>query len=72
MNLYKKGLAYSSKLKEIPLRSFNDNAVVLVKINVKDHSDYLPIGSRIKGPICPSLKKTNIKIYSITKNTSRG
>ena len=47
------------------LISWNDNAVVLIKI-VK--SDFQPIGTRIKGPICKSLKlqKGCLKIVSIS------
>ena len=68
IHVYKKNLQYSSFIKETGLRAFNDNAVVLVKTNVKDPYDYIPLGSRIKGPICNSMKKTNLRVYSITQN----
>jgi|SaaInlStandDraft_4_1057021.scaffolds.fasta_scaffold43157_1 large subunit ribosomal protein L14 len=43
---------------------YDDNAGVLIKINNKE---YIPLGSRIKGPICKSLKLQEgcLKITSI-------
>jgi ribosomal protein L14 len=48
--------------------SFNDNAVVLVKITSKTDMDYTPIGTRIKGPISKQLKNRQgcAKLISIT------
>lgn len=70
INVYKRGLHYSSRIRSsdcLGIREFADNAVVLVKTNVKDLYDYVPLGTRIKGPICHSLKKTQSRIFSITK-----
>jgi ribosomal protein L14 len=46
--------------------SYDDNSVVLVKVN-PNSLDYTPLGTRIKGPICKKLKnrKGCTKIVSI-------
>jgi ribosomal protein L14 len=57
------------KLKAETIRnSFDDNAVVLVKVGKKKDIDYTPLGTRIKGPICKNLRfrKGCSKIVSIT------
>lgn len=69
-HVYNSSFKYATRIKEIGLRAFNDNCVVLVKVNVKNPFEYAPLGSRIKGPICNSLKKTQPKLFSITQNAN--
>ncbi|NP_696981.1 ribosomal protein L14 (mitochondrion) [Monosiga brevicollis] len=57
---------YKNKVDTGVRNKFDDNSVVL--INIKNN-DYTPIGTRIKGPICKSIRKRKgcTKIVSITK-----
>jgi len=61
-------LKTSRKEPEKITNKFNDNSIVLVKLGKKNSEEYTPIGTRIKGPICRTLKnkKNYSKIISLT------